>query len=91
MSLSDAQLNQLHIEIAESKAAEQAYNLFIKSHIDKTVAQIYDGIEQCATTDVDALQKLKIALSAIRGLESSVQNTIESGKIANLTLEKHNG
>jgi len=91
MALSDEQYSILNNEVAKSKRAEQAYNLFIKEHIEITVKQIYDGIEQCSIGDAPMLLKLKSALSALRGLESSVLSAIESGKLARITLEQENG
>ena len=90
MSLSDDQMHILHIEVAHSKSAKQAYDLFIKDHVDVTVKQLYMAIDNCSVSDIDSLRNLKFALSAIRGLESSVLNIIESGKLAILTLEQEN-
>lgn len=75
-------------EVAKGNRAKTAYDLYIKEHIDVTVKNIYDGIESCHVADVDTLQTLKGLLSAIRGLERSILNDIDTGRMAAIALEK---
>ena len=80
----------LEAELLLGRRAEQAYNLYVKAHIDRTVLNVYTEIENCSVSDLDTLQKLKGLLTAIRGLESSILSDIDTGKMAAIALEKQN-
>lgn len=87
MALTDEQVAQLSNEIAQARKARQAYELYIKDHISTTVDNIYAGIESCASNDSVTLSTLKGLLTAVRGLERSVLNDIDTGALAEATLE----
>ena len=80
----------LEAELLLGRRAEQAYNLYVKAHIDRTVLNVYTEIENCSVSDLETLQKLKGLLTAIRGLESSILSDIDTGKMAAIALEKQN-
>jgi hypothetical protein len=80
----------LEAELALGRRAEQAYNLYVRAHIERTVLNVYSEIENCSVADLETLQKLKGLLTAIRGLESSILSDIDTGKMAAIALEKEN-
>lgn len=80
----------LEAELSLGRHAEQAYNLYVKAHIERTVINVYKEIENCSVADIETLQKLKGLLTAIRGLESSILSDIDTGKMAAIALEKEN-
>lgn len=87
MSLTESQISQLNNEVRIGRLAQQAYDLYVKQHIDIAVANVYTGIENCSIVDKEALIELKGLLTAVRGLEVSILNDIETGKLAALQLE----
>lgn len=90
MTLSDEQTAQLNSEISRARRAKQAYDVYVKEHIDIVVKNVYDGIEACSIVDTATLASLKGLLSAIRSLENSILSDIDTGIMAEATLEKHN-
>ncbi len=88
MQISDEQMNRLQDELQQSRRAQQAYDLYIKKHIETVTKSIYESIEACSITDTETLIGLKGLLSAIRSLERSVLNDIDTGRLAKETLEK---
>lgn len=85
------ELIQLHTEVQLGHKAEQAYNVYVKAHIEKVVVNIYTQIENCSVSDTETLVKLKGLLSAIRGLESSISNDIDTGRLAEKQLRENDG
>ena len=78
---------QLAEELARARRAKQAYDIYVKDHIDTTVKKIYEGIESCSVVDTQLLCELKSLLSAVRGLERSILNDIDTGVLAEKMLE----
>lgn len=81
---------KLSIEVQRARRAEQAYNLYVREHIDNVVKNVYESIEACSISDTDTLLTLKGLLTAIRSLERSVLNDIDTGRMAEAILEKDN-
>lgn len=90
MALTDQQRAQLSDEVRLGRQAQQAYDVYVKRHIDSTVQNIYEGIEVLSVTQKEELIELKGLLTAIRGLEMSVLRDIETGKLAAIQLENTN-
>lgn len=91
MTLSEKQKTQLNGEISRARRAKQAYDVYVKEHVAIVVDKIYASIEACSIADVDTLKELKGLLIAIRSLESSILSDIDTGKMAEATLENENG
>lgn len=90
MALSEEQKAQLNNEISRSRRARQAYDVYVKEHISIVVDKIYASIEACSVADIDTLKELKGLLTAIRSLESSILSDIDTGRMAEATLENEN-
>lgn len=80
----------LSTEVQRARRAKQAYDLYIKEHVDNVVKNIYESIEACSISDTDTLINLKGLLTAIRSLERSVLSDIDTGRMAEAVLEKEN-
>jgi len=90
MQITEYEAERLPAEIQRARRARQAYDLYIKEHIDNVVASIYSSIESCSVSDTDTLITLKGLLTAIRSLERSVLSDIDTGRMAETILEKTN-
>lgn len=90
MQTTESEAEILSAEIQRARRAKQAYDLYIKEHIDNVVTNIYDSIESCSISDTDTLVNLKGLLTAIRSLERSVLSDIDTGRMAEAILEKTN-
>lgn len=90
MQATESEAEILSAEIQRARRAKQAYDLYIKEHIDSVVTNIYDNIESCSISDTDTLVNLKGLLTAIRSLERSVLSDIDTGRMAEAILEKTN-
>lgn len=87
----DREIAQLQAEVLLGIKAKNAYDSYIKNHIETIVKNIYENIENCLTTDTETLISLKNLLAAVRGLETSVLSDIESGNMAKQQLEENDG
>lgn len=90
MSITDFEAEKLSGELQRARRARQAYDLYIRQHIEDVIKNIYDSIEACSISDVKTLCDLKGLLTAIRSLERSVLNDIDTGRLAEARLEKEN-
>lgn len=90
MQITESEAERLSAELQRARRAKQAYDLYIKEHVDSVVTNIYDSIESCSISDTDTLVNLKGLLAAIRSLERSVLSDIDTGRMAEAILEKTN-
>jgi len=85
------QISQLTEEVRLANIAKHAYESYIKQHIEISRANIHASFAACDIGDIETMKNLKCLLAAIDGLELSVLNDIDTGNMANITLEKDNG
>ena len=90
MQITESEAARLNSEIQQARRAKHAYDSYIKEHVDSVISNIYESIEACSISDTDTLVNLKGLLTAIRSLERSVLNDIDTGRMAEAILEKNN-
>lgn len=82
-------LYKLQDEISLGGRAQNAYDLYVKQHIEKIRTQIFESFSSADISDEEVL-KLKRLAMAINGLETSILSDIEGAKIATIQLNKLN-
>lgn len=83
------QLYKLQDEISLGGRAQNAYDIYVKQHIEKVRTQLYESFCSADLSDEEVLQLKRLA-SAINGLETSILSDIEGAKIATIQLNKLN-
>jgi len=73
---------QLKDEMALGHKAEAAYEGYVKDHVAYTNQRLYQEFLSTSVTETDRILEIKRLQSALRGLEISILNDIETGKMA---------
>ncbi len=79
---------ELQKEVVRANNAKAAWDSFIGSYCQERRAQLQREFATCAIGDDDYIRTIKLGLSAIDGLEGHLMSYIETGKLAQNTLNK---
>lgn len=78
----------LHDEVARGKRASDAYNSYVKEHLDKTQERLFEAFVHLHPQDDAAIKHVKYLASAVEGLRSTILQDIETGTLARKQLEE---
>lgn len=85
--------DQLEHEIIDAKAAQSAYDGFVKQFCESKRQVLFEAFCSVTSQDVESLQEIRRMMSVIDALETEVKSAIETGRMATITLtqdkEKH--
>jgi hypothetical protein len=86
--LTEEQLEQLTNEQLLGGKAQRAYDEFIGPFIQEKKLVLFTSFCNLPLTDTDRLMEVKRMMFAIETLESEINNVIETGKLASITLNE---
>ena len=86
--MSDRELvERLKQELYVSEQAETAYNIYLKQHIAKVTENLFNEFSNTSVENMDRVMEIKRLHAAVKALEVSVLNDIDTGKMAAKQLE----
>ena len=88
--ISDEEIAQLTSEIHRAECAKTAYDVYIKEHIGIVTRQLFEEFSNTSVENMDKVMEIKRLQSAVKSLEISILNDIDTGKLAAARLEIFN-
>lgn len=89
-------IGKLNDEIELGNKAYTAYESYIKDHIYRVTLQLFEEFSNESVENTARIMEIKRLQAALKGLEVSIKNDIDTGKMASIQLEmlnkgKYNG
>jgi hypothetical protein len=86
--MNDDELYGLEREVKLANHAKSAYDLYLKKFIDDQKHYCYTQFEEIHCNEIEDLQTIKYLLDSVIHLENSIKSDIETGKLAQMQLQK---
>lgn len=84
--MSDKQI--FEIEKARGEAYKRAYEQYIEPFFTEKTAQLFEAFKDTQSSNSDDLLRIKLQLNALEGLKAHFDYYIETGRMAELSLDK---
>ena len=84
----DAQLIQLETERTKGAQASTSWNTFVQPFFNKKEQVLIEAFRQCPIRDDQGLMNIKLQFTAIDALKSEMMEYIETGKMADISLQQ---
>ncbi len=88
MPLNDIEQVKLNDEAHKGRRHEEVWEQYIKPFFDSKEAQLYQAFVETPTANPEMLSTIKMQHNALRGLEAHFKEFIETGKMAQITLNE---
>ena len=79
---------QLLDEISLGDRARHAYESYVKEYIEQVNLNLFNEFSSSSVENIDRVLEIKRLQSAVKGLETSILQDIETGKLALISLEQ---
>ncbi|RKY42337.1 MAG: hypothetical protein DRP85_03360 [Candidatus Makaraimicrobium thalassicum] len=77
-----------NVELLLAGRASKAYELFFKDFLEKKRATLFEAFQSLGNTDSGGLMEVKRMLHTLNSLEEEINTIINSGKLAQKSLEE---